>query len=44
MECIELNYLCKHMKKLPDSHSYIELSKTQFFPVSIVNTAATAVV
>ena len=42
MECIELNWLCKHMKKVWSSQTSIsmnsctELSKTQFVPVSIV--------
>ena len=38
MECIELNLLCKHMKKSQkqqSNHSSTELSKTQF-PVSII--------
>ena len=43
MECKELNWLCRHMKKVRRSQASIsrnscpELSKTQFFPVSIVN-------
>ena len=38
--CIELNWLCKHTKKIRTSQTDIpctELSKTQLFPVSIVN-------
>ena len=40
MECIELNGLCNHMKKVKDNKTSIsvnsctELSKTQIFPVS----------
>ena len=40
---VELNWLCKHMKKVTCSqapisiNSCIELSKTHFSPVSIVN-------
>ena len=42
MERKELNYLFKHMKKKqPSSHSFNELSKTQFFPMSIVNYVVT---
>ena len=40
MECIELDcILYKHIKKIkqPTSHSCTELSKNQFFRVSIVN-------
>ena len=37
MECMEFNWLYKHMKKVGSSHSCTELSKAQFFPVSIVN-------
>ena len=36
IECIELNWLCKHIKQR-SSHYCTELSKTQFFSVSIVN-------
>ena len=45
MEWIELNCLCKHMEKLRRSqasisiNSCIELSITQFYPVSIVKEA-----
>ena len=39
-ECIELNSLSKHMKKVRSSHFCAELSKTQFFPVSIINCLA----
>ena len=38
-KCIELNWLCKHNgkgQKQPSSHSRNELSKTQFFPVSVL--------
>ena len=41
MECIELNCLCKHMKKVRSSQAFIlrnpsfELNKTQFLRVSI---------
>ena len=47
MECIELNCLCKHVKKVrssPDSiliNSYTELSKTRLLPVSIVKSILT---
>ena len=38
MECIELNWLCKHTKKVRSSEAAsTELSKTQFFPVNLVN-------
>ena len=43
MECIELNRLCKHMKKVRNSQTSISInfctgmSKIQFFSVSIVN-------
>ena len=39
MECTEFNWLCKHMdrgQRRPSSHSCTEMSKTQFFPESIV--------
>ena len=38
MECIEVNWLCKHNKKGQKQPSTYctELSKTQFFPVSVV--------
>ena len=41
IKCIELNWLCKHTKKIRSSQAAIlrtELSDTQLFPVSIVNT------
>ena len=40
MECIELNWLCKHMKKFKSSQAssisivVLKTSKTQFFPMS----------
>ena len=39
MECIVLNWLCKHMKKVRSSQVAILVLKwvKQFFPVSIVN-------
>ena len=40
MECIKLNCSCKHIKKgqkQQSSHSCTELSKTQFFLASTVN-------
>ena len=43
MECIELNWSCRHMKNVRSSqasvliNSWTELSKTQFFPVRIVS-------
>ena len=40
MECIELNWLCKHMKKIRSSQPAIPVLngvKHQFFPGSIVN-------
>ena len=43
IECIELDWLCKHMKKVRTSEasisksSCVELGKTQFFPKNIVN-------
>ena len=42
MECIELNSFCEHMQKVRSSQASItvnsctELSKTQYFSVSIV--------
>ena len=40
MECIELNWLCKHRKKIRSRQPaipYTELSKTQLFPgVSLI--------
>ena len=39
MECIEqLNWLCKQRMEA-SSHSFTELSKTQFFPGSIVKSS-----
>ena len=41
MECKKLNWLCKHIKKVRSSQATILVLnwvKTQFFPVSIVNT------
>ena len=40
MECIELNSLRKHMKKIRSNQpaiTFTKLSETQLFPVSIVN-------
>ena len=40
IECIELNWLCKYMKKVRSSQAAILVLnwvKTQFFPMSIVN-------
>ena len=36
MECIELNWLCKHIENVSSSRSCTELSKTQLSPVSIL--------
>ena len=48
MDCVNqecsLIFLCKHVKKSEEqqsSHSCAELSKSQFFSVSIVNTETT---
>ena len=43
VECVELNWLCNHVKKVRSRQASIsinssaELSKTQLFPVGIVN-------
>ena len=39
IECIKLNWLCKHEKgqKQPSNHSCTELNKIQFFPEVLIN-------